>query len=163
MLKIVSPEDVQAMHFDPVDPTARDQAEAILKTVREKGLEGLMETAVRLRDLESLDSKLFYNREDLKEAYDKLDESAQGVLQRTHDRIKTFADSQRASVQELTTPIAGGEAGHFIAPVVTAGCYAPGGRYPLPSSVLMTAATARSAGVKNVWVVSETQRSIPLL
>lgn len=44
--------------------------------------------------------------------------------------------------------------GHFIAPVLVAGCYAPGGRYPLPSSVLMTAITARSAGVKTVWLAS---------
>merc|ERR1711871_841365 len=34
------------------------------------------------------------------------------------------------------------------------GCYAPGGRYPLPSSVLMTALTARAAGVPQVWVAS---------
>lgn len=31
-----------------------------------------------------------------------------------------------------------------------AGCYAPGGRYPLPSSVLMTAVTARAAGCETV-------------
>lgn len=35
-----------------------------------------------------------------------------------------------------------------------AGCYAPGGRYPLPSSVLMTVITARVSGVKTVWVAS---------
>lgn len=34
------------------------------------------------------------------------------------------------------------------------GCYAPGGRFPLPSSVLMTAITARVAGVREVWVAS---------
>jgi histidinol dehydrogenase len=50
--------------------------------------------------------------------------------------------------------IPGGEAGHTIAPMATAGCYAPGGRYPLPSSVLMTAVTARAAGVQKVWVAS---------
>lgn len=50
--------------------------------------------------------------------------------------------------------IPGGEAGHTIAPMATAGCYAPGGRYPLPSSVLMTAVTARAAGVGKVWVAS---------
>ncbi|MEQ1565819.1 MAG: histidinol dehydrogenase, partial [Myxococcota bacterium] len=35
-----------------------------------------------------------------------------------------------------------------------AGCYAPGGRYPLPSSVLMTAIAAGVAGVAEVWVAS---------
>jgi histidinol dehydrogenase len=35
-----------------------------------------------------------------------------------------------------------------------AGCYAPGGRYPLPSSVLMTAVTARAAGCQTVVLAS---------
>jgi phosphoribosyl-ATP pyrophosphohydrolase/phosphoribosyl-AMP cyclohydrolase/histidinol dehydrogenase len=51
-------------------------------------------------------------------------------------------------------PIPGGEAGHTCLPVCSVGCYAPGGRFPLPSSVLMTAITARAAGVPLVWVAS---------
>lgn len=35
-----------------------------------------------------------------------------------------------------------------------AGCYAPGGRYPLPSSVIMTAVTARAAGCDTVVLAS---------
>jgi histidinol dehydrogenase len=35
-----------------------------------------------------------------------------------------------------------------------AGCYAPGGRYPLPSSVIMTAVTARAAGCQTVVLAS---------
>lgn len=50
--------------------------------------------------------------------------------------------------------IPGGQAGHSVAPVSVAGCYAPGGRYPLPSSVLMTVCTARAAGVPNVIAAS---------
>jgi phosphoribosyl-ATP pyrophosphohydrolase/phosphoribosyl-AMP cyclohydrolase/histidinol dehydrogenase len=56
------------------------------------------------------------------------------------------------SVTEMA--IGGGKAGQLVAPMEVAGCYAPGGRYPLPSSVLMTAITAREAGVKTVWVAS---------
>jgi histidinol dehydrogenase len=156
VLKIVTPADVSGMHFDPVDPKAREQSAVILETVKTKGLDGLMETAVRLQDLESLKSKLFYTRDDLKVAYEALSKSDQQVLKKTNTRIKAFAESQRASIKEMTTDISGGQAGHFIAPVLTAGCYAPGGRYPLPSSVMMTATTARAAGVKTVWVVSRT-------
>ena len=35
-----------------------------------------------------------------------------------------------------------------------AGCYAPGGRYPLPSSVVMTCVTARAAGCQTVVLAS---------
>jgi phosphoribosyl-ATP pyrophosphohydrolase/phosphoribosyl-AMP cyclohydrolase/histidinol dehydrogenase len=93
-------------------------------------------------------------------------------------RIRAFAQAQRAAINDITVPIPGGTAGHTVrdsrsralrratisntaaarpvqvSPVVCAGCYAPGGRYPLPSSVLMTAITARVAGVASVWVAS---------
>ena len=39
-------------------------------------------------------------------------------------------------------------------PVARAGCYAPGGRHPLPSSVLMSVIPARVAGVPGVQVAS---------
>jgi phosphoribosyl-ATP pyrophosphohydrolase/phosphoribosyl-AMP cyclohydrolase/histidinol dehydrogenase len=39
-------------------------------------------------------------------------------------------------------------------PLERAGCYAPVGRYPLPSSVLMTVVPARVAGVERVWAAS---------
>ena len=46
--------------------------------------------------------------------------------------------------------IEGGRAGHEVVPLERAGLYAPGGRYPLVSSVLMTAIPARVAGVEEV-------------
>ena len=56
----------------------------------------------------------------------------QGVLTRTADRIRTFAEAQRKSLNDMTMKIPGGEAGHTVPPVNAAGCYAPGGRYFLP-------------------------------
>src|SRR3954469_1893900 len=40
-----------------------------------------------------------------------------------------------------------------IEPLARVGCYVPGGRFPLPSSLLMTAVPARVAGVRDVAVV----------
>ena len=153
-LRIVSPDEVQGMHFDPVDPLAREQAADILQRVRTGGLKSLIETAVRLKDIETDSSKLFYSLEDLKPYFDGLDDLSRGVLVRTADRIKLFAESQRNAISSMKTTIDGGYAGHNIAPIEVAGCYAPGGRYPLPSSVLMTAVTARAAGVTKVIVAS---------
>jgi histidinol dehydrogenase len=39
-----------------------------------------------------------------------------------------------------------------IEPLARVGCYVPGGRFPLPSSLLMTAIPARVAGVREVFV-----------
>lgn len=40
-----------------------------------------------------------------------------------------------------------------VQPLARVGCYVPGGRYPLPSTLLMTAVPARTAGVKQVVAV----------
>src|SRR5207253_8110366 len=40
-----------------------------------------------------------------------------------------------------------------VEPIARVGCYVPGGRFPLPSSLLMTAIPARVAGVREVIAV----------
>ena len=50
--------------------------------------------------------------------------------------------------------IAGGALGQMVRPLESVGCYVPGGRYPLPSTVLMTVIPAQVAGVKRIGVVS---------
>ena len=44
-----------------------------------------------------------------------------------------------------------GRAGHDFVPVARAGCYVPGGRYPLPSSAIMTLTPAIVAGVQDAY------------
>jgi histidinol dehydrogenase len=110
--------------------------------------------SVRLRDLKNEKQSIEVSKEELKRAYESLPREQKNALNRMAGRIRSFAKAQRDSLRDLTTKIPGGKAGHVVRAVRTAGCYAPGGRYPLPSSVLMTAITARVAGVENVWVAS---------
>ena len=44
--------------------------------------------------------------------------------------------------------------GQLVRPLESVGCYVPGGRYPLPSTLLMTVIPAQVAGVKEIRVVS---------
>jgi phosphoribosyl-ATP pyrophosphohydrolase/phosphoribosyl-AMP cyclohydrolase/histidinol dehydrogenase len=69
-------------------------------------------------------------------------------------RIKHFAQAQREALADVDVEVTGGRAGHRWVPVSAVGAYAPGGRHPLPSSVLMTVIPAWVAGVKTVWVAS---------
>jgi histidinol dehydrogenase len=50
--------------------------------------------------------------------------------------------------------VSGEELGQVVRPLESVGCYVPGGRYPLPSTLLMTAIPAQVAGVKRIVVVS---------
>jgi phosphoribosyl-ATP pyrophosphohydrolase/phosphoribosyl-AMP cyclohydrolase/histidinol dehydrogenase len=84
------------------------------------------------------------------------------VLERTADRIRQFAEAQRRCLLPLDSAIPDGRAGHTIAAMERAGCYAPGGRFPLPSSALMTAIAAKVAGVKAVMVASPRPTAVTL-
>ena len=152
-LKLLKPADVTVEMIDPVVPSARDQAAAIMKDVQENGFAGLRRQAEKLGDVKE-GAPLIIGKAELKSAFDALDSEEQALLERVAGRVRSFASAQRDSVQDVTTDIPGGKAGHHVVPMESAGCYAPGGRYPLPSSVIMTAVTARAAGVKTVWVAS---------
>jgi histidinol dehydrogenase len=52
-----------------------------------------------------------------------------------------------------TRPVAGVTIVQRVAPLGRVGCYVPGGRYPLPSSLLMTAIPASVAGVAEIIAV----------
>lgn len=139
---------------EAVPPEALADAARIVQDVRERGSTALREHAERLGDVPP-GGPLVYDRSALEAARGALSDPERELLVRTAGQIRRFAARQLACVRELDTELpGGGRAGHTIAPVASAGCYAPGGRFPLPSSVLMTAVTARTAGVRTVWVAS---------
>jgi histidinol dehydrogenase len=72
------------------------------------------------------------------------------VIRRATERIRRFALVQRAALHDVAIATHGMEIGHRAIPLERAGIYVPGGRYPLPSTVLMCAIPARVAGVATV-------------
>lgn len=142
-------------------PAVLERVAAIVGDVRARGEVALREHAERLGDL-APGAPLVIPRETLASALGAMKDGDRERLERIADRIRAFAQGQRGALGAFTTSIPGGRAGHVVAPVERAGCYAPGGRYPLPSSVLMTALTARAAGVSEVWVASPRPAPITL-
>lgn len=105
-----------------------------------------MEIGQSFSDLPKNSTTYIISKAEQKSAYDSLPPAQKSSLDSIHARVKTFASAQRAAITNIEIPIPGGFAGHKVTACKTAGCYAPGGRYPLPSSVVMTCATARAAG-----------------
>eukprot|EP00923_Selenidium_pygospionis_P051190 GHVN01088934.1.p1 GENE.GHVN01088934.1~~GHVN01088934.1.p1 ORF type:complete len:608 (-),score=95.96 GHVN01088934.1:324-2147(-) len=93
-------------------------------------------------------------REELYQAYLSLNETTRECLSRVAARIQRFAEGQRGCLTDFRMPVPGGFAGHDLCPVDVVGCYAPGGRHSLPSTVMMTVIPAIVAGVGRVWVAS---------
>ncbi|GAA4315924.1 histidinol dehydrogenase [Compostibacter hankyongensis] len=90
------------------------------------------------------------------------DDEIQDIVARTPERVKedilfaqrqirSFAERQRASVLDIEVEtLPGVFLGHRNIPVSQAGCYIPGGRYPMVASAHMSVLTAKVAGVKRV-------------
>jgi phosphoribosyl-ATP pyrophosphohydrolase/phosphoribosyl-AMP cyclohydrolase/histidinol dehydrogenase len=135
----------------PLPPDVTAGARRIVAEVREGGDAVLRRFAAELDGL-AADAPLVHDRARLRAAREACAPEVAGLLERTADRIERFALAQRAALQDVAVAVPGGRAGHTVAPLPAAGCYAPGGRHPLPSSVLMTAVTARAAGVGTVVV-----------
>lgn len=124
----------------------------ILEDIRQGGGEAVRRWA---RELDGHDGGSFeVDRETLQQAVEALPPGLRSHLEGAVQRVRTFAEAQRAMLQDLTCTVGGITLGHRLAPVARAACYAPGGRYPLPSSVIMGVVPARVAGVKEILVLS---------
>lgn len=161
ILRTIPASDMPAVRAEPLDAATLAEASRIVDDVRARGLDALVEHAVRLGDLRAGDP-LVLRRDALERAFTSLPPADRALLERTAERIRSFALAQKRALAEIAVPVAGGRAGHEVIPVERAGCYAPGGRFPLPSSVLMTAVTARAAGVRDVWVASPRPAQVTL-
>ena len=73
-------------------------------------------------------------------------------LRQAAQRIRQFCEWQKPSGWMKTR--GGISVGQLVRPLESVGCYVPGGRYPLVSTLLMTVIPAQVAGVKNIRVVS---------
>lgn len=130
-----------------------DVVRGILNDIQSGKASSVLEYAKKFKEI-APDQSIFVDSKELKHAYDTLTQEDRDVLSRVASRIRAFAQAQLDSVQNLVHPVEGGFVGHTIMPMEVAGCYAPGGRFPLPSSVLMTVIPARVAGVKTVCLAS---------
>ena len=146
-------DDLRRPRRTAADPEIERRAAEIVDRVRAGGEAALRRYAEQFDGL-APEARLAYDRAALEEALSAAPGEARQRLERVAGRVRRFAEAQMGCVAPLRTPVPGGEAGHELAPVEAAGCYAPGGRYPLPSSAMMTVIPARVAGVEAVWLAS---------
>lgn len=160
-LKRVSPNDIRREFQSPVDHITLTAAGKIVDQVRDEGEDTIRIFAERFGERMPGDP-LVLGRAEMQEALASLSTQERDVLKRAAERIRTFAQEQRDAIRSIDVAIPGGRAGHTVEPIQNAGCYAPAGRYPLPSSVLMTAVTARVAGCNRVVVASPGANTVAL-
>jgi len=137
-----------AVNTARVEPAVR----GILAGVKKDGDRALLRHAAEFDEL-AKDQPLLVSRDEMKSAWDSTAPALQAAMMVARANILTFAEAQMP--QEWTiSPVDGVKTGQIVRPLGSVGCYVPGGRYPLPSTLLMTVTPAQVAGVERIVVCS---------
>ncbi|MHB1023882.1 MAG: histidinol dehydrogenase [Acidobacteriaceae bacterium] len=124
----------------------------ILNAVRQRGDKALLKYAQEFDGLQP-QQPLRVTPEEMEAAWKSTSPALQAALKTAAKNIRAFAEKQRPKEwSAAVTP--GVKTGQLIRPLQAVGCYVPGGRYPLPSTVFMTVLPAKVAGVERIVVVS---------
>jgi histidinol dehydrogenase len=124
----------------------------ILAAVQKGGDRALLKYAVELDGLAKGQS-LLVSRDEMKAAWDSTAPALQAAMMVARGNILAFAEAQLPREWTIS-PVDGVKTGQIVRPLGSVGCYVPGGRYPLPSTLLMTVTPAQVAGVERIVVCS---------
>src|SRR5699024_9876425 len=121
----------------------------IIKDIEENGDKAVRDLSVKF-DKWSPESFLL-TQEQIEKIVNSVDETVKNDIKFAQEQIRFFAEKQKESLHEIEVEnIPGATLGHKIIPVNSAGCYIPGGRYPMVASAHMSILTAKVAGVKRI-------------
>jgi histidinol dehydrogenase len=141
-------EERRAAASESVLPVVR----RILSGVRRGGDSALRQYCFKLDGLPKK-APLQISKEEMQQAWEETPRKLQAAMTTAAGNIKAFAERQLPHDWSYS-PIPGLTTGQVIRPVEAAGCYVPSGRYPLPSTMLMTVIPAQVAGVRRIVVAS---------
>ena len=128
----------------------------ILADVRQGGDAAVIEYAGRFDGLKLEDGTvqpLLVTREEMKAAWDGTAPELQRAMEVAQANIRAFAEAQKPK-EWMSEGTPGVKTGQIVRALSSVGCYVPGGRYPLPSTLLMTVTPAQVAGVARIVVCS---------
>ena len=131
------------------DPAVQRRVAAIVARVRRDGDRALLTYA---RRFDGLDGPIEVSRREIEKSATLIDSNVKKAIALAARNIRTVAEKQRPRAWSVS-PVPGVRIRQRVLPLDRVGCYVPAGRYPLPSSLLMTAIPARVAGVPDVVAV----------
>jgi histidinol dehydrogenase len=133
------------------DAAAERIAARIVGDVRRKGDAALFRWAQRLDGLRLNRSTLWITRSEIRAARRDVPRDLLRAIEHAARNVRRVAEQQRPRSWTITVE-PGVRVGQRVAPIGTIGCYIPGGRFSLFSTLLMTAIPAQVAGVKRIVV-----------
>jgi histidinol dehydrogenase len=137
--------------YAEVEPTVR----RIIADVRRQGDRALRKYAERWDRLSPREC-FRVSEEEIRAEWKAVAPELKASLRAAAGNIRRFCEWQTPG--EWTRTRKGITVGQIARPLDSVGCYVPGGRYPLVSTLLMTVIPAQVAGVQNIRVVSPKPR-----
>ena len=92
------------------------------------------------------------SQSEMERAWNEASPQLRTSLRKAAQNIRRFSNWQRPLA--WSRRVDGMKLGQVVRPIASVGCYVPGGRHPLVSSLLMTVIPAQVAGVPEISVVS---------
>jgi len=127
----------------------RETVEKLLADIEARGDEAVRDLSVKFDKLDRDDYRL--SDAEIRACVDQLSQREIKDIEFAQKQVRNFAQHQRNSMRDLEVETMPGVIlGHKHIPVRAAGCYVPGGKYPLLASAHMSLITAKVAGVPRV-------------
>jgi histidinol dehydrogenase len=135
------------------DLVAERAAARIVRDVQQRGDAALFYWTERFDRLQLQRNNVWVTRDELRRASRRVSAGFLEAVDHAARNIRAVARRQKP--QEWTLEVEPGvRASQRVRPIETVGCYLPGGRFSLVSTLLMTAIPAQEAGVRNIVFVS---------
>ncbi|WP_311271312.1 histidinol dehydrogenase [Sphingobium sp. WCS2017Hpa-17] len=131
------------------DRQVRDIVEAALADIEKRGDAAVREMSIKFDGWDRNDYRL--SQAEIDACVDSLTAQERKDIEFAQAQVRNFAQIQRESMKDVEVEtLPGVILGHKNLPVNAAGCYVPGGKYPLLASAHMSVITAKVAGVPRV-------------
>ncbi|WP_397588665.1 histidinol dehydrogenase [Sandarakinorhabdus limnophila] len=132
-----------------IDVQVRASVERILADIGERGDAAVRELSAKFDGWDRVDYRL--SQAEIDACIASLSKQDIHDIEFAQTQVRGFAEKQRATMIDLEVEtLPGVILGHRHIPVNAAGCYVPGGKYPLLASAHMSVITAKVAGVPRV-------------
>lgn len=131
------------------DRQVRDTVETILANIEARGDAAIRDLAVKFDKMERDSYRL--TAAEIDACYSQLTKRDIADIEFAQTQVRNFAQHQRNSIHDIEVEtLPGVILGHKNVPMNAAGCYVPGGKYPLLASAHMSVITAKVAGVPRI-------------
>lgn len=131
------------------DRQVRDTVETILSDIEARGDAAVRDLAIKFDKMERDSYRL--TAAEIDACYSQLTKRDIADIEFAQTQVRNFAQHQRNSIHDIEVEtLPGVILGHKNLPMNAAGCYVPGGKYPLLASAHMSVITAKVAGVPRI-------------